>query len=327
MSETGSSASGEPTPAALRPAEVAERLGISAATLRRWSSRFGEFLELGEGGQDGGTHRRYSAGDVATLAHVQELLEQGWTYEQVADRLSQGPADVATSEPLGESVAAAASPDAEPGLPSETAMVSTGALFDDNAGLSEDALPPAARFLRDTMQAVTGNQQIILNSQQASRDMLGVMIQDNLNLKSENTSLRERMLELERELAELHRHFVEHAGTHRDPDACPGRCDCEAHGGPATGVAIRPATRATARNTTHASAAAGLCDTSSPAGLPAAGLCAAGYATPVLPAARLHVSNHGALTLPAAALCGPAAAQAGFLVEAVGRVAVAGGRL
>ena len=39
--------------------------------------------------------------------------------------------------------------------------------------------------------------------------MLGVMIQDNLNLKSENTSLRERMLELERELAELHRHFVE----------------------------------------------------------------------------------------------------------------------
>ncbi len=88
-------------------------------------------------------------------------------------------------------------------------MVSTGAIFDDNAGLSADALSPAARFMRDTMQAVTGNQQIILNSQQASRDMLGVMIQDNLNLKSENTSLRERMLELERELAELHRHFVD----------------------------------------------------------------------------------------------------------------------
>ena len=66
MSETGSSASGETTLTALRPAEVAERLGISAATLRRWSSRFGEFLELGEGGQDGGTHRRYSAADVAT---------------------------------------------------------------------------------------------------------------------------------------------------------------------------------------------------------------------------------------------------------------------
>lgn len=208
MSETGSTTSVEPTPPALRPAEVAERLGISAATLRRWSSRFGEFLELGEGGQDGGTHRRYSAGDVATLARVQELLEQGWTYEQVADRLSQGPADVAASTTPDGSVAAA-SVDAEPGLSSETAMVSSGAYFDDSAGLSADALSPAARFMRDTMQAVTGNQQIILNSQQASRDMLGVMIQDNLNLKSENTSLRERMLELERELAELHRHFVD----------------------------------------------------------------------------------------------------------------------
>ena len=204
MSEAGSPTSVETTPTALRPAEVAERLGISAATLRRWSSRFGEFLELGEGGQDGGTHRRYSAGDVATLARVQELLEQGWTYEQVADRLSQDPANVATSESV-----AAAPLDAEPGLPPETAMVSTGAFFDDSAGLSSDALSPAARFLRDTMQAVTGTQQIILNSQQASRDMLGVMIQDNLNLKSENTSLRERMLELERELAELHRHFVD----------------------------------------------------------------------------------------------------------------------
>ncbi len=208
MSETGSSASGEATPAALRPAEVAERLGISAATLRRWSSRFGEFLELGEGGQDGGTHRRYSPGDVATLARVQELLEQGWTYEQVADRLSQGPADVATSETLGGSETAEPLV-SEPDLSQEMAMVSTGPNFDDNAGLSADALSPAARFMRDTMQAVTGNQQIILNSQQASRDMLGVMIQDNLNLKSENSGLRERMLELERELAELHRHFVD----------------------------------------------------------------------------------------------------------------------
>ncbi len=208
MSETGSTASGETTPAALRPAEVAERLGISAATLRRWSSRFGEFLELGEGGQDGGTHRRYSAADVATLARVQQLLEQGWTYEQVADRLAQGPVDSATSETLGETVADAAL-DSEPDLSPEMAMVSTATSFDANADLSVDALSPAARFMRDTMQAVTGNQQIILNSQQANRDMLGVMIQDNLNLKSENTGLRERMLELERELAELHRHFVD----------------------------------------------------------------------------------------------------------------------
>ena len=147
-------------------------------------------------------------GRCGYLGGVQELLEQGWTYEQVADRLSQGPADSATSETLGESVAAAPL-DSEPDLSPEMAMVSTATSFDANADLSADALSPAARFMRDTMQAVTGNQQIILNSQQANRDMLGVMIQDNLNLKGENTSLRERMLELERELAELHRHFVD----------------------------------------------------------------------------------------------------------------------
>jgi DNA-binding transcriptional MerR regulator len=200
----------ESVPTVLRPAEVAERLAISAATLRRWSSRFGEFLELSDGTQDGGSHRRYTENDLATLARVQQLLEQGWTYEQVADRLAHGSdpversvdaiADRQSAQPPGEATAS---------FPADTAMVAAGPLLDTGTGVSADVLPPAARFLHDTMQAVTSTQQIILNSQQASRDMLGVMIQDNLNLKGENTSLRERMLELERELAELQRHFAD----------------------------------------------------------------------------------------------------------------------
>ncbi len=71
--------------------------------------------------------------------------------------------------------------------------------------LPVENLTPAARFLRDAVQGMADNQQIILNSQQASRDLMGVMIQDNLNLKGEASSLRERMLEMERELAELRR--------------------------------------------------------------------------------------------------------------------------
>jgi len=70
-------------------------------------------------------------------------------------------------------------------------------------------MTPAARFLRDTIQGMADAQQIILNGQQASRDLMGVMIQDNLNLKGEAGSLRERMLELERELAEQRRALVE----------------------------------------------------------------------------------------------------------------------
>ena len=201
-------------------------------------------------------------------------------------------------------------------------MVSTGAYFDDNAGLSADALSPAARFMRDTMQAVTGNQQIILNSQQASRDMLGVMIQDNLNLKSENTSLRERMLELERELAELHRHFVDTRERTEIRMRVLEDAIAKLMVGQPPASRSGPPPGATAWNTTRASAGSGLSDArlcATPA-LPAAELCAADYATAALSAARLHVSNHGTLTLPAAALCGPAATQAGLLVEAVGRV-------
>jgi hypothetical protein len=135
-------------------------------------------------------------------------LEQGWTYEQVADRLRLEPADSGVDAATEEPAAHAAAP-AEADRVTATAIVAANAMFQENADLATDELPPAARFLRDTMQTVASTQQVILNSQQASRDMLGVMIQDNLNLKGENTNLRERMLELERELAEIQRHFVD----------------------------------------------------------------------------------------------------------------------
>jgi hypothetical protein len=49
------------------------------------------------------------------------------------------------------------------------------------------------------------NQQTVLSSQQANRDLLGVVVQDNFNLKEENSRLRERMLQLERELSDVRR--------------------------------------------------------------------------------------------------------------------------
>jgi DNA-binding transcriptional MerR regulator len=191
--------SGAPDPQLLRPSDVADQLGISAATLRRWSSRFSELLDLGDGGQESGSHRRYTEHDLETLASVKRLLEQGWTYEQVASQLDQNGREPATDPgPLvDEIVAAGVSPTAEAfGAPE---FQSAGQL------LPVETLTPAARFMRDTIQGMADTQQIILNSQQASRDLMGVMIQDNLNLKGEAGSLRERMLELERELAEQRR--------------------------------------------------------------------------------------------------------------------------
>ncbi len=184
-----------------RPAEVAQLLGISAATLRRWSNRFADFLVLNDGGSEGGSHRRYTSEDVAVLQRVQELLDQGLTYEQVTDQLTQDhmsdkspELDEFISDEDDESFS-----DEDPALDQEFEPASA-------ERLPAEILPPAARFLQDAVKSLTDTQQIILNSQIASRDLMGVMIQDNLNLKSENTDLRERMLELERELGEQRRY-------------------------------------------------------------------------------------------------------------------------
>ena len=60
-------------------------------------------------------------------------------------------------------------------------------------------------FLADTLHNVADSQQAVLNSQAANRELLGVVLQDNFNLKEENTRLRERMLELERQIGQLRR--------------------------------------------------------------------------------------------------------------------------
>jgi DNA-binding transcriptional MerR regulator len=199
MAETGAA----PDPQLLRPSEVADQLGISGATLRRWSSRFSAFLDLADGGQESGSHRRYTAHDLQTLARVKHLLEQGWTYEQVTGQLAENGAAALSA------VDEAPAPDDDPeqffALAEDVAPSAPDDAPHAGALLPVENLTPAARFLRDAVQGMADTQQIILNSQQASRDLMGVMIQDNLNLKGDASSLRERMLELERELAELRR--------------------------------------------------------------------------------------------------------------------------
>ncbi|MEM7126339.1 MAG: hypothetical protein AAF702_08445 [Chloroflexota bacterium] len=73
--------------------------------------------------------------------------------------------------------------------------------------------PPAERphpgkvdqMLGEMLSTVANSQQSILNVQDSVRDMLGVIAQDNFNLKHENRKLRERMLELERVISEHQR--------------------------------------------------------------------------------------------------------------------------
>jgi DNA-binding transcriptional MerR regulator len=159
-----------------QPQEVATRLGVSPSTLRRWSEEFAEFLSPEANSAEGKQHRRYSDEDLATFITVKGLMAEGLTYDQVRQRLHELRADEEYDGPSSMVAAEAALP-----------------------------LAPAMTFLADTLHNVADSQQSVLNSQAANRELLGVVLQDNFNLKEENTRLRERMLELERQVAQIRR--------------------------------------------------------------------------------------------------------------------------
>lgn len=159
-----------------QPQEIVARLEVSPSTLRRWSEEFAEFLSSEANPPEGKQQRRYSDEDLATFITVKGLMSEGLTYEQVRQRLRESQASKKSDGP-GSMVAA------EAALP----------------------LAPAMTFLADTLHNVADSQQAVLNSQAANRELLGVVLQDNFNLKEENTRLRERMLELERQMAQLRR--------------------------------------------------------------------------------------------------------------------------
>jgi DNA-binding transcriptional MerR regulator len=174
----------------LPPNDVARTLSISPSTLRRWSAEFSDLLSDAAGRpepspQGEPAHRRYTAADVAVLGQVGDLLRRGQTYRQIAERLGDKRESTTPSEPTT-------------GEPTESKSVVVHQ--------PTRIIAPAFNIITDTLQSVVDNQQNVLSSQQANRDLLGVVIQDNFNLKEENSRLRERMLHLERELSEVRRH-------------------------------------------------------------------------------------------------------------------------
>jgi DNA-binding transcriptional MerR regulator len=168
------------------PHEVAAQLRISPSTLRRWSNEFGDFLSDAAGrpqpASSGGiTHRRYSDDDMETLMTIKGLLNEGLTYIQLGKRLEALRMRQATTDDSRDTTALG--PSLQEGSP----------------------IAPVATVLADTLHTVADGQQLLLGSQQANRDLLSVVLQDNFGLKEENTKLRDRMLELERDLAEIRR--------------------------------------------------------------------------------------------------------------------------
>jgi hypothetical protein len=127
---------------------------------------------------------------------VKELMTQGLTYEQVRQQLAKLDAGMPVPEKIGEggSESRTFTYEAPPASGGETALVA-----------SDGSESPAIAFLTNTLMALSEGQKSILNSQAATRELMGVLIQDNFNLKEENTRLRDRILELERNTAQARR--------------------------------------------------------------------------------------------------------------------------
>ena len=173
------------------PNEVATQLQISPSTLRRRSNEFADYLsdsagrpQTVAGGQT--AHRRYTDQDLETLMTIKGLLAEGQTYIQVGKRL--------------DALRLRRTEGAEFDEDDEAPVRALGPSL-----LDASPMAPAMTVLADTLHTVADGQQLLLGSQQANRDMLTVVLQDNFGLKEENAKLRDRMLDLERELAEMRR--------------------------------------------------------------------------------------------------------------------------
>jgi DNA-binding transcriptional MerR regulator len=188
----------------LTPQDVTKALDISPATLRRWADEFSDYLSPKAASGQGRSHRRYSDEDLDTLRVVKELMNSGLTYDQARQRLAQFV--MAAEQAMSVSSSAytvehSADDDGEQEL---------DLAEDDDLELSENLALVAANgnesaavaFLTNTLTTLSDTQKSILNSQAANRELLGVLIQDNFNLKEENTRLRERILEIERSQAQ-----------------------------------------------------------------------------------------------------------------------------
>lgn len=190
------------------PQSVAKALSISPASLRRWSDEFTDYLAKGAGSTKDRSHRRYNDSDIEILMEIKELMNSGMTYEQVRQHLRNQ--SIVSVEPDDIS-------DSQQQDTSNGRYMSNSNLLDDDLDDEEqtdeaDSLAmvaaddgsesPAIAFLNNTLSTLSDTQKSILNSQTANRELLGVLLQDNFNLKEENNRLRERILEVERQLAQ-----------------------------------------------------------------------------------------------------------------------------
>jgi DNA-binding transcriptional MerR regulator len=147
--------------------EAAAELGVTPSTLKTWAREFAKYLSSAPPTEPDGS-RQFTSEDVTVLHRIKQHFAAGLTVEETMDELENAG--------HGDQAQYALAPREAPG-----------------AGWA---------VLTDTLRAMIENQQTIQNSLQVNRNLLGVIIQDNFNLKEENAKLRDRMQKIEQEASE-----------------------------------------------------------------------------------------------------------------------------
>ena len=168
--------------------ETATQLNLPITTIQEWSDEFVEFLSMGASAISGEDNRRYTELDLAKLLTVREYTTNGLTFDEIREKLQEQTDHLASSS-----------------------LVSSGDAAMANA---------MADYLSEMLDNIRQGQMSVLNSQAANRELMGVVIQDNFNLKEENKRLRERMLNLEHQMEELRQEeMVRREAIRRELDA------------------------------------------------------------------------------------------------------------
>lgn len=145
--ESGS-ASATPSPQgagegpALTVAAVARRLGVAPATLRTWDRRY----DLGPSAHSAGSHRRYTAEDVARLLVMRGLTLDGVAPSEAARVAREShvapDVDLTTAQPPSSRITLPAEPREAPAAVTPTVVVDA-ALRGDEPGVRRLLAPPA----------------------------------------------------------------------------------------------------------------------------------------------------------------------------------------
>ncbi len=112
-----------------RPGEIADKLSISANTLRLWSNEFADFLspsaQASRTEKGGASQRRYTDQDIEVMLRAKLYLSQNKTYEEVRSLLAEPPAD----GELSDSLALVAGQALEPASPTLIATINSQMAF------------------------------------------------------------------------------------------------------------------------------------------------------------------------------------------------------